>query len=60
MNDTEWKLIDRLKEPSSWAGVAAPLAALGFSLPSGVVQAISLLGAGACVLLAVLLGEKTQ
>jgi hypothetical protein len=60
MNPNEWKLIDRFKEPSSWAGIGVLLSTIGVNVPSGLVQAISLLGAGACVLLSVLLKEGKQ
>lgn len=57
MNDFGWRFIDRFKEPSSWAAFAVPLAALGVSMPAGIVPAISMIGAGICVLLGVLLKE---
>jgi hypothetical protein len=55
-----WKLVDRFKEPSSWASLAAGLGMLGVSLPSSVVQGASLIGAGACMLLGFFLKEKTN
>ena len=60
MSQDEWKLIDRFKEPSSWAGLAAGLGALGVSVPAGIVQGASLVGAGICVLLSVILKEGGQ
>ena len=47
-------LLARLKEPSSWASIAAGLAAFGVAIPSGIWQAIVGVGTG----VAVLLGEK--
>ncbi len=60
MNDAEWKLVDRFKEPSSWAALAAGFGTFGFVLPGGLVQVVSLFGAGFCVLLGVLLKEKSS
>lgn len=48
VDSNEWKLVDRFKEPSSWAALAAGLGTIGLSLPGGLVQAISLVGAGVC------------
>lgn len=59
MNDSEWKLVDRFKEPSSWAGLAAGAATFGFAIPAGWAQAVSLLGAGLCTLASILLKEKS-
>ena len=60
MNDQEWQLLDRFKEPSTWGTLSVPLSAIGISLPTGVLQVISLFGAGICVLLGILLKEKTS
>lgn len=60
MNDQQWKLLDRFKEPSSWSAIAAGLGSLGVMLPPGIVQVISLVGAGLCVLAGILLKEKTS
>lgn len=57
MNSQEWKLIDRFKEPSSWASLAAGLGVIGVTVPSNIVQGISLVGAGICVLLGFFLKE---
>lgn len=53
-------LIARLKEPSSWAAIAAGLAAFGFNIPSGLWQAVVGIGTGVAVFAGVLLGEKSQ
>ena len=60
MNDEEWKLIDRFKEPSSWSAIGAGLVGLGLYIPPGAIQAVSLIGAGGCVLAGVLLKEKAS
>jgi hypothetical protein len=57
MNDQEWKLIDRFKEPSSWAALAAGLAGIGITVPSQWVQVIAGIGSAACVLLGILFKE---
>lgn len=57
MNSQEWKLIDRFKEPSSWAALAAAATTAGLVLPGQLIQALSFIGAGICVLLGVLLKE---
>lgn len=58
MNATEWKLVDRFKEPSSWSALAAGLGMIGVSVPSGLLQAVSLIGAGLCILLGFVLKEQ--
>ncbi|HVC54961.1 MAG TPA: hypothetical protein VND95_03345 [Stellaceae bacterium] len=58
MNDAEWRLVDRFKEPSSWAALAAALGTLGIAVPGQFVQVISLFGAGLCSALGILLREK--
>ena len=60
MNSTEWRLVDRFKEPSSWSALAAGFAALGISVPGPVLQAVSYAGAAVCVLLGFLMKEKTS
>jgi hypothetical protein len=58
MTPDEWKLIDRFKEPSSWASLAAGLTAVGFVIPSQLIQTVSLIGAGVCVALGFFLKEQ--
>ena len=48
----------RFREPSTWAGVAAGLAALGVSIPGETWKAIVLTGTGIAGLAAVLLPEQ--
>jgi hypothetical protein len=59
MNEQEWKLVDRLKEPSSWAAIAAAFAAFGITIPNDWVHAISLVGAGLASILGIVLKEKS-
>ncbi len=59
MNEQQWRLVDRLKEPSSWAAIAAGFAGCGITIPSEWAHALSLFGAGVCCLLGVLLREKS-
>jgi hypothetical protein len=60
MNDQEWKLIDRFKEPSSWAAIGAGVATIGVNLPPGMVQAVSYVGAAGCILAGVFLKEGSS
>jgi hypothetical protein len=51
-------IINRLKEPSSWAGITAMAGMFGVSLDPGIAQNIAFIGAGICGILAVLMPEK--
>ena len=53
-------LIARLREPSTYAGIAALLASLGVSVPSGWIQAVSALGVALAGAAALFLPEKPQ
>jgi len=57
LNQDEWKLIDRFKEPSSYAALGPALAAVGFNLPGQWLPVVSYIGAGLCTGLAILLKE---
>lgn len=50
----------RLKEPSTYAGIAAVTAALGMSLPPGIIQNVTLIGTGIGGLLAFFLPEAKK
>lgn len=50
-------LISRLREPSTYASLAAVLGALGVSMPAGVVQAVTLAGTGLAGAAAILMPE---
>lgn len=51
------QLFARFKEPSSWAGLTAVVGMMGLSIDPGVVQSVTLIGAGVCGLLAFFLPE---
>lgn len=51
-------ILERFKEPSSWAGLAALLSSLGIQLPDGVAENAAFILAGVSGLLAVFLKEK--
>lgn len=50
------KVIDRLKEPSTWAGLGM-LAAL-FGVPEAEINAVASAGASLCALVAIFLHER--
>ena len=52
------KLVDRLREPSTWASFAPLLLLAGMTMPE--VQAVTNGGAALAALLGVVLGEKGQ
>ena len=52
-------LIDRLKEPSTWAGIGTLLTGVGIALKPELWQAITAVGLTVGGLLAVLIPEKT-
>lgn len=53
-------IIARLKEPSTYASLAALLGAAGFSLDPGLLQVISYIGMGLAGLAGILMQEKTK
>lgn len=53
-------LISRLREPSTYAGLAALLASLGVSVPAPWVQAVSAVGVALAGAAALFLPEKPQ
>lgn len=52
-------LLDRLREPSTWAAIAALLVAFHGPLAQGVSEHITTTGTAIAGLLGVLLGERT-
>ena len=56
--DVSW-IASRLKEPSTWAGIAAGLAALGVNLDPGLVKYVTMIGMGLGGVLAFLLPEQS-
>ena len=51
-------ILDRFKEPSTYAGLAALLAAFGLHVDEGVLQAVVAVATGLAGLASVLLAEK--
>lgn len=51
-------ILDRFKEPSSWAVITTALASFGLTIPDPVSQSVVLVGAGAAGLIAFFLREK--
>jgi hypothetical protein len=51
-------LIERFKEPSSWAGITGVLAAVWTQMPEGMGQAISGIGAGIAFIVSIFMKEK--
>ena len=52
-------LINRLKEPSTYAGLAALLAAFGFHVEPGILQAVVAMATGLAGLASILVSEKS-
>lgn len=53
-------IFNRLREPSTWAGIASLVAAFGFGVPPGTVEAVAQVGAGIAGLGAIFLRERGQ
>ncbi len=51
-------LAARFKEPSSWAGIGSMLALLHLNLDPGLVNSVTLIGAGLAGLVAFFVPEK--
>lgn len=61
MPPSDWRLIDRFKEPSSWNAIGVLLAGVGVNIPTGLGHGIALIGAGVCIILGFVLKEgKSQ
>lgn len=52
------ELVNRLKEPSSWAAIASAMLALGLSVDPGLWQHLALAGTGVSGLVAFFMREK--
>jgi hypothetical protein len=52
-------LVSRMKEPSTYAGLAALLAAFGLNIDAGILQAVVAILTGLAGLASVLIGEKS-
>lgn len=55
--DTLSSLANRFKEPSSWSGLGALFLLLHLNVDPGMVQSISLVGAGLAGIIAILVPE---
>jgi ABC-type Fe3+-siderophore transport system permease subunit len=53
-------IVDRMKEPSSWAGLGAILAVVGVNLDGQLLQAVAGLGAAIAGLLSFFIAEKGE
>jgi hypothetical protein len=53
----EWRLIDRFKEPSSYAALGGLFAMAGVTVPQGWMQIFTFAGCAVCTALGVLLKE---
>jgi len=51
--------INRLREPSTWSGIAAMVGVLGLGVPAGTIEAVSQVGIGIAGLAAILMREKS-
>lgn len=52
-------LDSRLREPSTWASMAAMLGGAGVAVPSGLWQYVAMTGMGAAGILGVILAERS-
>tara|TARA_R100000935_G_C2813254_1_gene156045 strand:- start:221 stop:388 length:168 start_codon:yes stop_codon:yes gene_type:complete len=52
------KILDRFKEPSSYAALSGVLAMGGVIIPNDLWQTIAMLGCGACGAIGFIKGEK--
>jgi hypothetical protein len=55
----QW-VLDRLKEPSSWAGIAAALGVVGHAIPGPTGQLIAYGGSVVSGVIAILVPEKSS
>lgn len=53
-------LLDRAREPSTWAGMGPLLTAIGWNISPGAWESISFVCMGACGLLAIILKDKAS
>ena len=51
-------IINRLREPSTWSGIASIAVALGLGIPPGALEAVTQIGVGLAGLAGVFLAEK--
>lgn len=53
-------ILSRLREPSTWGGLAVLAGVFGVSVPPGTVEAVSQVAAGVCGLVAIFLPEGAK
>lgn len=53
-------ILNRLREPSTWAGVASIAVSLGLGVPPGLIEAVGQTLAGVAGVLAVVMRERAQ
>lgn len=51
-------ILNRLREPSTWSGLASFAIALGLGIPPGTLEAVTQIGIGVAGLAGVLLSER--
>lgn len=51
-------ILQRLKEPSTYAAISAALAAIGYNVPNETIQAVTMAGVGLASLAGILLAER--
>lgn len=58
----KWKkyIMARLREPSTWSGIAAISVSLGLGLPPGAMEAVAQVGVGVAGLVSIFMREKGE
>ena len=51
-------IIERLREPSTWSGIASIALAFGLGIPPGALEAVTQIGVGVAGLAGIVLREK--
>lgn len=51
-------ILNRIREPSTWSGIASLAVAFGLGIPPGTVEAVTQVGVGVAGLFAVFLRER--
>lgn len=54
------KFVNRFKEPSSWTALGGAASMIGVTIPPGILQGVSFIGAGIAFLLGFFLQEKPK
>ncbi|AVO42721.1 hypothetical protein [Simplicispira suum] len=53
-------ILKRMREPSTWSGIAAMVGAMGLGVPAGTLEAIGQIGIGLAGLAAIFMREKAD